>query len=373
MLVMAFVLSASAVPPARGATYVKSIDLNAFLPPTGGVHVCHVAVDPGASPLTVYVSTLNNSGSTTTSVPLLKIVDPLGASPTVSVLDTNTMNGAGVSATRGYGGVSVDGTGAVYAFHGGNGDAAGSRLRRYTREGAAAGDFDNTSVAERLGGCAASMDKPGYVLATRFTQSTSNEFSHFTVTTTTLGKVNPPTPGTIGDNPRDCAYNDLDSRLYVNENGLLRVYAPGNAVPPADITNAAAWDAANGATATTLLSGTANSFAGHGVGVSVNGPSQGKLVGFTPPQSAGNGYRTVKIVNQAGVLIDTLGTDSSKGNGSTGLLGRPTDVAISDNGTSRHFFVADFDDAGVASRTWNRVAVFSATFVPVAVSAASME
>ena len=341
--------------------FVKSIDLGSIITPTSGIIPCHLAIDTSAATEILYVDTLNN-GAAAQNVPAIKISDPLGITPVITTLDTNTGIGAGASATRGYGGVACDSSGNVYTAWTGNGADNSARLVRFNSAGTQTGEWLYAALNERCGGIDVSTINPNWVIAARF-MNTSAAYGAFlqitspsALTRTAPTTVASPTTG----NPRDVDYDDVSGKLYFNVNGSVVCLVPGAG---GDITQPTKYDSANG-TYTSIAIMLTNSFAGHGVGVS----NLGDLVGFTPNQNAGIGARTARLVWSNGTLAETLGTLDTMGNGTGALLKHATDVLVyNKTGEGNYIFVSDYDDAAAASRTFTRVAVYN-TSTPVELS-----
>lgn len=357
--------------PAQAAvTYVGSIDISTQLVPTYGIIPAHIAIDnSGATPV-LYVTTLNDSGVTTTSIPALKISDPLGT-PAISVFDTNDGNaGGGVAATRGYGGVATIGSD-VYVAWTGNGSDDSARIRRYNSAGTQTGEWLWATLNQRLGGIDAAIgsanSNPRIVGARFFNTSTTNLTFFEATNSSTFTSASPVHDATgTAASPRDVAYDSNSGTMYVNASGILKKLSLDSG---GDISTPSSYAAAT-STYTELANNGVNSFAGHGVAVSANG----QVIGFSPNQNAGVGANTMRLVDPSGNLLETIGTLDTPGNGTTGNLRRGIDMALAKIGGTNYVFVTDYDNQTLASRTYNRVAIYSTTTpLPVALTGFELE
>ena len=362
---LGFALAAALVSVAGVAsaqTFVKAIDLTSNIS-TAGVHLAHIDVDnTGATPI-LYVTTLNNSGATQTSIPVFKIADPLGATPAVTTFASITGGGLGVNSTRGSGGIAVDGSGNVFVSSTGNGNDASSVITKYNSAGVAQSSWNfvagTGNLQDRTGGI--DVNSAGtHAIGARFLNTSTQKVAFYELTTPDVVRNVPVTnnadAGTT-DNPRDVAYDPNTGAIYINANAVLEKLAPtGTGV---DITSPSSYAAATSTSAFIQpASPTAfNSHAAHGVGVN----ALGTLIGFTPNPSAGQSPNVAYIVNPSGAIQYTLGTLNTPATGAgdtTGNIGRATDVAFFTVGGTEYVAVPDIQNA-TTTNTWNRVVIYS--------------
>lgn len=345
---VAGILAAASATSAQ--TLVTSIDISTEIGAANGIHAAHIAVDTsGATPI-LYVNSLNNSG-VNRDTPTLKIADPLGT-PAVSVLDLNTGTGTGAANSRGSGGVAVDGAGNVFVGWTGNGNDDSARVRRYDAAGSQTGEWTfSGGLNDRLGGLDVNAAGTAFVGA-RFL-STATKLGHYQVTgASTLTRTFSGTPaGATAQNPRDVAFDAVNSKIYINANGNLEVITAGTSSDLAPETN---WLAANGATAETLQAPGVNSFAGYGVAVS----DDGVWVGYSPSQNTGEGANTFRLVNTDGQTMITLGQLNTPGDGTGELLRRPVDGAFFTAGGTNYVAISDYAVPVAGVSAFSRVAIF---------------
>ncbi|MDK2973564.1 MAG: hypothetical protein PWP23_3319 [Candidatus Sumerlaeota bacterium] len=361
--------------PLAAQTFVSSIDISTEISASTGVHTGHIAVDDtGATPI-IYVNPLNN-GAAGQTLNIVKIADPLGT-PAVSTFATNDAGGAGVSATRGSGGIAVDGAGNVFICWTGNGGDDSARIQRYSSAGGApTGEWlYSAGLSDRLGGIDvnAAGDK---VVGARFL-STATQTGHYELTgAATLTRTFAATPaGAVAQNPRNVAFDATNSRVYINANGALSVINADT--PPADAAPATKWAAG---TAATLQDTGANSFAGHGVDVNADG----SLIVYSPNQNVGSAGRTMRIVDPAGSTLLTIGELDSPGDGTGALLSRGSDAAFFTASGKDYVAVADYElntfsrvaiyelPTPISLRTVDGVGVASGTFASIAEAVADL-
>ncbi len=318
------------------ATFTTAIDVSSQVTNSGannGIHLAHIAVDDSGVTPVIYSTTLNNSAGVV-NIPALKIVDPLGT-PVVTTLDTTDgLASAGVSLTRGYGGVAVDGAGNVFVAWSGNGNDDSARVRRYDTAGAQTGEWLFATLNDRLAGIDTNAAGTGLVGARFF--STATKTGHYAITdASTLVRTTAATPATVlAANPRDVAFDETNDIIYINANGNLEAITAAN---PTDVVPATEWA---GGTSAVLQNVGANSFAGHGVGINADG----SLIAFSPDQNATFGANTLRIVNPAGTTLETIGVlDTSGTFGSDPNLFRPTDAAFFSTGGNDYIAVNDTD------------------------------
>ncbi|MBX3580231.1 MAG: hypothetical protein KF723_23765, partial [Rhizobiaceae bacterium] len=344
-LLFAVAVSTVAAGSLHAQTFVTSIDISTQISASTGIHAAHIAVDnTGANPI-LYVNPLNN-GAAGQTLNIVKIDDPLGT-PAVSTFTTNDAGGAGVAATRGSGGIAVDGAGNVFVGWTGNGGDDSARVRRYNPAGSNTGEWlHNSGLSERPGGIDVNAAGTGFVVA-RFL-STATMTTHIEITgANTLNRTFVATPAThSAQNPRDIAFDATNDKLYINTNGILMVINGPAATP---LFPAAAWGTGS---STVLQNPGANSFAGHGVAINADG----SLIGYSPNQNAGVGARTFRIVNPAGDTVYTLGTLDTPGDGTGALLQRPVDAAFFSAGGNDYVAITDYQ-----LNVFSRVVVFDIT------------
>ena len=327
--------------------YVGSVDVSTQISASTGIHTAHIAAVTSGTTTVLYLNGLNNGASGQT-VNVLQIIDPLGT-PSISTIGSIP----NVSATRGSGGIAVASNGDVFYASTGNGGDDSAFLRRVTNNGTLLNEWVFTAATgglnERFGGM--DVNAAGtHVVGTRFLSTTNQKLAFYTLTAPPLTRLTPvmANPGS-GQNPRDVAYDATTGKMYLNSNGILEVLGP---TAGGDITNQNSYAAASGGTGSVLVAGEANSFAGHGVAVNADG----SLIAYTPSQNAGIGSRTIRVVNPDGELVMTFGQLNTPGDGTSGLLQRPTDAAFFTQDGVEYLAVTDYQ-----LNTFSRIAIYNLT------------